>query len=141
MSNFQKGGGGKPHPNPENNKAENRKISGDVHVRGEVEAKLPPEMVKEYVSSNQKWDRRDDRRFLVEKLTLLSAVLVVVSGVVQSFQSVRAVRLTKESLLAYREHLFFPPLRQSLNLVKTDKKSAKLSSSNGKILARLLLEI
>jgi hypothetical protein len=107
MSNFQKGGGGKPHPNPENNKAENRKISGDVHVRGEVEAKLPPEMVKEYVSSNQKWDRRDDRRFLVEKLTLLSAVLVVVSGVVQSFQSVRAVRLTKESLVSVQRAFVF----------------------------------
>jgi hypothetical protein len=66
-------------PNQNTRDQNKREISGDIHVRGEVETKFPPDLAKQ-----RKTDRKEDKadakkRYVVELLTL--AAVVIYAGV------------------------------------------------------------
>lgn len=103
MSKHPNGGGRRPDPKPDDD--HRRNISGSIHVSGEVEAKLPFDLVKTYTASSEKDERREDKRFFVEKITLVFVALVAVMGMIQTGDARRSadavVSSANTSLNAY----------------------------------------
>jgi hypothetical protein len=65
-----------PHPEPNHNDSAEqiRKVSGKIHVNGEIEANIPADAIERYKAARQENTSRDNWRFLVECLTLLAVV-------------------------------------------------------------------
>jgi len=63
--------GGHPCPNQGEADKNKRHIDGAINVRGEVEAKFPPDLVKKYDSGQEKSGTREDKKLIVEVLTLI----------------------------------------------------------------------
>jgi hypothetical protein len=83
---------GKPNPNPDDAHGKNDqcRISGDVNVSGKVETQFPPNLVEEYKTSSGKNDRREDKRFIVEIVTLGFVILLGILGLIQSCQAIKS---------------------------------------------------
>jgi hypothetical protein len=74
-----------------------RKISGDVYVRGEVQIDLPS--VKENRSAaDRKKESREQKRFLVEGITLFFVVVVAVLNFLQTSQATLSANAAVESV-------------------------------------------
>ena len=74
-----------------------RRISGDVGIRGKIEADFPPGLVEDYKSSNRKTDTRESNRFIVECVTLVFVAIVAVFGAIQTCQSIRSANATRSA--------------------------------------------
>lgn len=75
-----KSGGSKPHPNPYKNEGyeQKRDVSGDIPVRGEVEAKIPVEVTQEQNAFEEAKNSRDKIRLAVEIAGL--AIVAIYAG-------------------------------------------------------------
>jgi hypothetical protein len=80
LSKHLKSGGGKPHPDLHQGGAQHNKcdIPGSIDVRGVIETKLPPNLQKERDAAEEKKEVRDKRRFVIEGLTLIFAIIYAV---------------------------------------------------------------
>ena len=67
-----------------------RRISGEISVAGKIETDLPPKLVQEYEASNRDTNTRENKRAIVELLTLFFIILTVVAAFIQARQSIRA---------------------------------------------------
>ena len=66
-------------PNQNTRDQNKREISGDIHVRGEVETKFPPDIAEQH-KTDRKEDKADaKKRYVVELLTL--AAVVIYAGI------------------------------------------------------------
>jgi hypothetical protein len=67
----------KPLTNPDQNTGDQhkREITGDVHVRGEVETKFPPNFVKDYETAQQKETAHKRKTFAVEVITMVAVII------------------------------------------------------------------
>lgn len=76
MSGHHKTGSGKPHPQPneDDGKKQKRQVSGEVHVRGEIEANVPANFIEQYKAARQENTSRDNWRFFVEIATLVFVI-------------------------------------------------------------------
>ena len=96
--------------NPKSNSCHNneqeqeRYISGNIGVVGQVEANFPRELIEEYKTSNRQAhtrenarDRREVWRFRVEIITLIFVVFVALLSIIQSRQSVRTANAAAEA--------------------------------------------
>jgi len=99
MAKTPNGGARTPHFYEEDGdgKRQLRKISGKVHVNGEIETQFPPELIEEYSSSNQKTDKREERRFIVEIITLVLVLIVAAFSYVQTRESIRSADAAKSA--------------------------------------------
>lgn len=72
MSNKSKNHGNKPHPDPHQNSGQEneRKIRGDIHVHGEVEANLPPDLVKQHKAERNEDAAQAQKNYIVQVVTL-----------------------------------------------------------------------
>ncbi|MGB8990094.1 MAG: hypothetical protein WCC37_26090 [Candidatus Sulfotelmatobacter sp.] len=70
----------KRHPDPNHQEADNyqRHISGSIHVRGEIEAKRPPDLAKEHNTERQEDATHARKTFVVEIITLI--VVAIYAG-------------------------------------------------------------
>jgi hypothetical protein len=50
-------------------------VTGDIHVRGEIETKIPPNLAKKRDTAEEKKETREKRRFVVEVLTLIFVII------------------------------------------------------------------
>jgi hypothetical protein len=67
----------KPHSNPnhEGPGKQERHIDGSIHVRGTIEADLPPDVRKKQDAANEKQDAREAKRYVVEIVTLIAVIV------------------------------------------------------------------
>jgi hypothetical protein len=61
-------------PNKTSPHEENRKISGDVHVRGEVEVDFAKTLIDEYVSTRKDGSDQEKKHYRLAKITLLVGI-------------------------------------------------------------------
>jgi hypothetical protein len=99
MSRHSKPGSGKPHPNPDNNGGgeQKRSITGSVHVQGEIEVHLPPDVKKENSTSNNKKETREGIKLWIEGLSLFFLVIYAGLTGIQSSQSIKAATAAKDA--------------------------------------------
>lgn len=79
---------------------ETHHVNGDIRIAGDVNANLPPDITKEYVSSSQKENTREDRRFVVERITLVFVILVAIISMAQFCASRLAIQQAKDQFVA-----------------------------------------
>jgi len=99
MTQPKKGGAGVPNPNGDDGKGHQqaRKVSGKIHVEGEIKTQLPPKLIEDYATSNEKTDRRVDKRFLVEIITLLFVIIVAIMSFLQTKQAIKSADAAQKS--------------------------------------------
>jgi hypothetical protein len=99
MSKHPKPGGGKPHPQPNQNRTRDNKteISGDIFVRGEIETHLPPSEVQKLATAEEKHDTRENKRYLVELITLLVVIIYGALTGWQAWETRQAVKAASEA--------------------------------------------
>lgn len=68
-------------------KEQKRKITGEIHVRGNVEANIASAAIQQYKAARQENTSRDNWRFAVECITLGFVILVAAVGIFQAKQS------------------------------------------------------
>jgi hypothetical protein len=80
MSKHPKPGGDKPHPSPNNGGGgeQKRSITGSVHVQGEIEVHLPPDVKQKNSAANDKQHARETIKLWIEGLSLF--FLIVYAG-------------------------------------------------------------
>ena len=68
------------HPDPNHPEGDNheRHISGSINVRGEIETKRPPDLVKEHATERKEDAAHEKKKFVVECITL--AVVAIYAG-------------------------------------------------------------
>ncbi len=91
------GSTGQPDPSTKDARPQQREIKGHVNVGGEIKAHLPPTFVEEYKASNEKADRREDKRFRIEKATLVSVVIVAALSLIQTRQAIKSAEAAKQA--------------------------------------------
>lgn len=66
-----------PLPDPNQNARDQykREISGDVHVRGEVETKFPPSLIEDYKTSQKEDAAHKGKTFVVEVITMGAVII------------------------------------------------------------------
>ncbi len=84
-------------PQGKDGRFQQRQIEGRVEVSGKVEAGFPPTLVEEYKTSNDKVDRREDKRFQVEKATLAFVVVVAALSFIQTKQAIKGADAAKQA--------------------------------------------
>jgi hypothetical protein len=118
MSKHPKPGGGNQHSQPKNKDTQNeeRGVSGNVHVRGEVVVEFGPEETNTRNSSEKKEDARKRKIWWLEVATFI--VLSIYAGLTawQSWSTQKIVTLTREQFTKdQRPYVwiskpkFFPP--------------------------------
>lgn len=112
MSKHPKGLGNNHRSNvhQDDRKDNERRISGDVHIAGHVEAILPRDLVETYKSADRQSnarekgrDRREHWRFVVEIITVAFVVLVALVGMFQAYQTKRSTDATGIAAIAARD--------------------------------------
>jgi hypothetical protein len=85
------------HPGPHDNPAADneRHISGSINVRGEIEAKRPPDLTKEHNTEREQDKTSERKRFVVEIATL---VLVAIYAGLTLWQACSANTSSKEAV-------------------------------------------
>jgi hypothetical protein len=65
------------HPDPHKNEASDheRHVSGSVNVRGEIEAKRPPDLTQEHSTERKEDNAHNKNKFVVEVLTLIAVCI------------------------------------------------------------------
>lgn len=68
---------GQHHTDPHINSGQHDKcdITGSIHVAGEIETKLPPDLEKKRSAAEEKKEARDKKRFVVEWVTLVFVIV------------------------------------------------------------------
>ena len=91
--------GGKGQQDREGNAGhpQKRDVRGSVHVSGTVEALLPPALVNEYKSANKETDGREEKRFVIERFTLLFVAIVAVLNLIQTCASVKSASSARDA--------------------------------------------
>lgn len=71
---------GQRHPSPNQNETDNheRRVSGSINVRGEIEAKRPPDLTHEHNTERTQDNAREKKKFVVEIATLF--VVAIYAG-------------------------------------------------------------
>ena len=67
-----------------------RDVTGDIRIAGKIEANLPPHFIKKYEASDEKNDAREDKRFIVEGITLALVFIVAVFGAIQTRMAIKS---------------------------------------------------
>jgi hypothetical protein len=74
-----------------------RKITGELHVRGEIEANIPRAAMEQYKAAIQENTSRDNWRFAVECITLFFVIVVAILGIIQTRQSIRSAGAARDA--------------------------------------------
>jgi hypothetical protein len=89
-----------PHSDPHKNegKQNERHVSGGIHVRGEIEAQLPPSLIEKYDAERTEDKVKDRKKFVVEILTLLVVAIYALFtfGILRTMT--RANKITNDTL-------------------------------------------
>jgi hypothetical protein len=99
MNKHPKPGSDKPHPHPNQNSGQEqqRKISGDIHVRGEIEANVPESFIEKYKAVRNEQTPRDNARFVVECATLGLVFIYAGLTAIQSCQSLKSANAAESA--------------------------------------------
>jgi hypothetical protein len=84
-------------PKDTSRREQKRDVSGDIHVRGEIEVKVPIEVEQKEDAREKQRDARDGKRFAVEIATLIIVIIYAGLTAVQSCQAVRSADATREA--------------------------------------------
>jgi hypothetical protein len=97
MKKHPKPSSGNLHPQPKQHPGQEseRKISGDIHVHGEVEANIPARVIEQYKTARQENTSRDNWRFFVEIVTLVIVAIYAGLTAWQAFSTQTIVELTR----------------------------------------------
>jgi hypothetical protein len=89
----------KPRTDPNQNSGQGyeRKISGDIHVRGQIEADVPESLIEKYKTARNENTPRDNARFIVECITLGLVFLYAALTAIQSCESVKSADAAKSA--------------------------------------------
>jgi hypothetical protein len=98
------------HPNPNNGSGQEqqRKISGKVHVDGEVEVDFAKSLVEKYESAQETEGTRQERKYRLDKITLVAAIIYTSLAGIQSCESIKGVSIAKDSLESVQRAFVFP---------------------------------
>lgn len=77
-----------PASGDNNSREQKRKVTGELHVRGEIEANIPRVAIQEYRAVIQENTPRDNWRFTVECVTLFFVIAVAIMGCIQTRQAI-----------------------------------------------------
>jgi hypothetical protein len=123
---------GKDHPGANQNHGheQQRKISGKIHVNGEIEANIPSGVIEQYKAARQENTSRDNWRFLVECLTLI--VVTIYAGLTLSLarssqKSADAAIVASKSAVASYDATVRPYLFMAGISTKVDSKPINLT--------------
>jgi hypothetical protein len=75
-----------------------RRIDGEVRVAGQIKTDFPPDLVKEYKTTKGQENTRENKRFIVECITLASLLFVAVLNSVQTCNSARSAKAAADSV-------------------------------------------
>lgn len=82
-----------------------RKIDGKVHVSGEIEIHVPPDVHKQQTAADNKKDAREKRKEVIDGVTLFFVVIVAGLSAVQTRQSIRSADAAKTAADAANDSL------------------------------------
>ena len=97
-------------PSQQSDNEQRRKITGELHVRGEIEASIPAGVIEAYRSARKENTSRDNWRFLVEVLTLVTVLVYASLTAWQAETTQTIANLTRNQFEAdERPYILFAP--------------------------------
>ena len=119
MSKHVKPGGNQPQSKPHKNRTHEYKteISGGVFVRGEIVSNVPPSEVKKSDSAREREEARENKRYLIEKITLGPVILYGAVTAWMAISSQKIADLTRNQFIQTRGRgfrLMFPPIARRM---------------------------
>jgi len=75
-----------------------RHIDGEVRVAGQIKTDFPPSLIEEYKTARGQENARENKRFIVECITLASVVFVAVLSSIQTCNSSRSAKAAADSV-------------------------------------------
>jgi hypothetical protein len=97
-----------PHPDPHKDSREQNEchVSGDIHVRGEVESKLPPSLIEKYDTERKDDNTREGKRFVINfVLQLLTLIALIVYAGLAAWQGWSAQKTADSTVIDRRPYV------------------------------------
>jgi hypothetical protein len=93
-----------PDPNQDSGKEQKRKVSGELHVRGEIVMDTPPEIKNADAADKKQTASRESLKVWIEGLTLL--ILLIYAGLtgIQSCQAIKSTNAAKKAADVAEKH-------------------------------------
>jgi len=99
-----KGDNNNPSPNNHSGGEQKRKVTGKVHVEGEIQVHLPPNVEKENSAANSKRETRETVKQWVDGITLFFVILVAFFSGIQTYQSIKTTKASIDANTITRDN-------------------------------------
>jgi|GEM_PF-4014237 len=124
MSKNPNSGGGKPYADPHQDRAryDKRDVTGSIHVRGEIETKIPTDLAKKRDAAEEKKETRDRHRFWVEVAGLIFIIVYAGLTAWQADTTQKIAHLTEQQMITSQRPWVGTDLKEPVILIADDGK-------------------